>query len=54
MDVLYFFLLLAGALCFAVSAFSRGRYDSRVTLLPLGLLFWIAVPLIQTARIVFD
>lgn len=39
--VLYF----AAFACFAFAAFGRGRFDTRVSLVPLGLAFWVAVPL---------
>ena len=50
MSTIFLILLVLGAACFAASALGRGRYDTHVTLLPLGLLFWILVPLINTAR----
>lgn len=34
--------------CFAVTAISRGKYDDRVSLLPLGLAFWVLVPLVNS------
>lgn len=52
MTVVYLLLLVLAAVCFAAAAFGRGRYDSRVSLVPLGLLFWVLVPLIQTLRAV--
>lgn len=63
MDVLYFFLLLIGAVCFAVAATERlsartgnGERNGVQSLafLPLGLLFWISVALIESGRVVFD
>lgn len=56
MKVLYLVLYILAAGCFAVAAFSRSTVDSDgnrsgrrgVALLPLGLLFWVLVPLIQT------
>jgi len=48
MNVLYLILLIAGALCFAAAA--SGRVVSKINLTALGLLLWILVPLIQTAR----
>jgi hypothetical protein len=45
MAVVFLILLLLGALCFLVQA--SGRVASRVDLVALGLLFWIAVPLVQ-------
>lgn len=50
MTVLYLLLLGLAALCFVASALGRGRYDTRVNLVSLGLFFWVLVPLIQTAR----
>ncbi len=47
MDAVYLILLVLAAGCFALAAFGRGRVDSWVGLLPLGLLFWVLVPLIQ-------
>lgn len=57
MKVLYLILLVLAAACFAVAAFTRrdtldgGR---GVTLVPLGLLFWVLVPLLQTLQSVDD
>jgi hypothetical protein len=57
MNVLYLVLLLLAAICFAVAAFTgRSVLDSNgartggrgLALIPLGLLFWVLVPLIQT------
>ena len=42
MNVLYFILLLAALICFVLSAF--GFRSGRVSLLPLGLALWVAVP----------
>lgn len=50
MTALFLILLVLSAACFAGSALGRGRYDTRVTLLPLGLFFWVLVPLISIAR----
>ena len=65
MNTLYFFLLLLGALSFLGAAFgpataagsdtnrgTRGALGA-LSLLPLGLLFWILVPLIEAARHAF-
>ena len=49
MNTLYLILLLLGAVCFAIAAFDVAV--RRVNLLALGLLFWIAVPLIQTIKV---
>lgn len=49
-NFLAFLCYLVAGLCFAAAALGRGRYDSRVTLLPLGLLFWVLVPLVDAAR----
>lgn len=53
--VLYFILYVFGALCFLRAGLGRGLVTGGrdLTLLPLGLLFWILVPLIQTARVIF-
>lgn len=47
---LYLFLLVVSALCLAGAALG---VKARVDLLATGLLFWVAVGLIQTARVVF-
>jgi len=58
--VVYFILLLLGALCFLRSALGhqvvqRNGVTARdLSLVPLGLLFWILVPLIQFGRVVFN
>lgn len=44
---LTFLLYLLGALCFALAA--GQKRDTRLSLVPLGLLFWILVPFITTA-----
>lgn len=62
MRVLYLVLYILAAVCFAVAAFSRSTVDSNGTreggrglaLLPLGLLLWVLVPLIQTLQSVDD
>jgi hypothetical protein len=55
MSGLYFVLLLLGAICFAVAALGRTAPAGRpLGLVPLGLLFWILVPLIQVARVAFN
>ena len=50
--VLYLLLYIGAALCFAIAAFSSRRASanraSRVAVLPLGLLLWVLVPLIQS------
>lgn len=48
MNLLYFVLLLLGAVCFAAAALSFTM--QRINLVALGLLFWVLVPLIQTAQ----
>lgn len=56
MTTLYFILLLLGALCFLGATIGRAGVNAGARplgLLPLGLLFWILVPLIQTGRVVF-
>lgn len=53
MTVLYLILLLLAAVCFAVAAFTRRDHlDSGrgVSLVPLGLFFWVLVPLLQTLQ----
>lgn len=51
MNVIYFLLLLAGAVCFAIEAVEPGRVlAGKPRLLALGLLFWILVPLIEYGR----
>jgi len=58
MDVIYFILLLLGALCFLAAATGRASVGDNgqraVGLLPLGLLFFISVALIEAGRVVFD
>jgi hypothetical protein len=45
---LYFILYLLAAVCFLAAAASVAL--NRVNILALGLLFWVLVPLIVTAR----
>lgn len=47
MTVIYLLLLLAAAACFALAAFAPGKVDKRVNLVPLGLLLFVLVFLIQ-------
>lgn len=54
MTVVYLILLVLAAGCFALSSWGRGRFDNRVSLIPLGLLLWVLVPLLQTLKIVGD
>lgn len=54
MNALYLILLVLSAGCFALASFGRGRFDNRVSLLPLGLLFWVLVPLLQSLRALSD
>lgn len=61
MDVVYFILLLLGFLCFLRAALGYSTTDARggaarrdLSLVPLGLLFWISVALLQAGRVVFD
>lgn len=49
MLLLTFLLLLAGAICFLLAA----KPFRPATLLPVGLLCWILVPLIHTGRALF-
>lgn len=56
METLYFILLLLSALSFLGAALGRGTVgDGRnaLALVPVGLLFFVLVPLIQTGRAVF-
>jgi len=65
MTTLYFILLLLSALSFVAAALGRGVAGDNsggaarrgglasLALVPLGLLFWVLVPLIETARRVF-
>lgn len=46
MEILILLLLLAAAVCFGIAAFSRNQ--PRINLVALGLLLWVAVPLLQT------
>lgn len=53
MHALYLILYVLAAACFALSAFGWSRAtwrDRSPALFPLGLLFWILVPLIHAAR----
>jgi hypothetical protein len=52
---LYLILLILGAICFALAASGRPALTvgRGIGLLPLGLFFWILVPLIQYARVVW-
>lgn len=59
MTKIYFILLLLGFICFVVSTLAssrlagdpaQGHRSWRVDLVPLGLAFWILVPLIQNGR----
>lgn len=52
MTALYLVLLLIAAACFALDAFTDVR-STRVNLIAAGLLSWVLVAVIQTARIVF-
>lgn len=60
MHTLYFVLLLAGGLCFLVAAvghaaLTAGRQSqASIALVPLGLLVWLLVPLIQQGRLAFN
>jgi FtsH-binding integral membrane protein len=53
-EKIYFILLLLGAVCFLFAVLApKFREPSPwvvSVLVPLGLLFWIFVPLIQTAK----
>lgn len=49
MDVIYFILLLLGAICFIVAAVSATIHP-RINLIALGLFLWILVPLIHAAK----
>lgn len=48
MTVLYLILLILATVCFGAAA--SNRVASRVNLVALGLLLWVAVPLIQTIQ----
>lgn len=52
MNVIDFILLLLAAICFAGAALGTGAAGQTrpVGLLPLGLLFWVLVPLIAAAQ----
>jgi len=50
---LYLILYVVAALCFALSAFGVGHGDARManrSLVSLGLLAWVLVPLVELAR----
>lgn len=48
MTVLYLILLVLAAGCFAMASFGRARVEQSVALVPLGLFFWVLVPLIHS------
>ena len=49
MPVILVFVCYAIAFgCFLVTALTRGKYEDRVSLLPLGLAFWVLVPLVNS------
>lgn len=53
MNVIDFILLLLAAICFIASAFGPGAVGGSprpIGLLPLGLFFWVLVPLIAAAQ----
>lgn len=62
MKVLYLVLYILAAVCFAIAAFSRASVDANgnraggrgVALVPLGLLLWVLVPLLQTLQTLED
>lgn len=49
MDVINFILLLLAIICFTGAAFGIERHP-RMSLLALGLAFWVAVPLIAAGQ----
>ncbi len=54
MRTIYLVLFILGAVCFLAASFWDARVTDRsgryINLVALGLLFWILVPLVQTAR----
>ncbi|MGI8625809.1 MAG: hypothetical protein ACR2J5_04445 [Geodermatophilaceae bacterium] len=48
MTAIYLILFLASAACFALAAFAPKRGGNRLNLLPLGLLLFVLVFVIQT------
>lgn len=63
MRVIYLLLYILAAVCFAIAAFTgRATVDSNgaraggrgLVLVPLGLFFWVLVPLIQTLETLED
>ncbi len=50
MTVIYLLLFIASAACFAIAAFAPKMVGNRVGLVPLGLLLFVLVPLIQTVQ----
>jgi hypothetical protein len=50
MKVLYLILFIIAAVCFAFAALAGDRVPPRVNLIALGLLSWVLVLVIQTAR----
>ena len=46
-QLLYVILYVAAALCFLAATFG---VPAKISLVALGLLLWVLVPLIQTAR----
>lgn len=47
MTLIYALLLIAALVCFVIAASGRRVETMRVGFLPLGLAFWVAVPLLQ-------
>ncbi len=52
MNVIYLLLFLASAICFALAAFAPKVVGNRVGLVPLGLLLFVLVFLIQQLQAV--
>jgi hypothetical protein len=50
MDVIYFLLFLGAALCFAIDVLRGLLRSNTVPLVSLGLLLWVCVYVIQSAR----
>jgi hypothetical protein len=49
MNVLYLILYIIAAVCFVLAAFTVAAHP-RINLIALGLLSWVLVPLIMTAK----
>ncbi|MDQ3576498.1 MAG: hypothetical protein M3400_00930 [Actinomycetota bacterium] len=51
MNIIYLILLIASAACFALAAFAPKVGGNRVALIPLGLLLFVLVFVIQNLQV---